>query len=108
MIWGGNGWLGELGKIFGLSKLRIENKYNFVSTVRDIYFMSMIFRETVMLFALKKKKEKILFEELLSVSIKGRLYLCEYRSMGALYSEASFVLLWAGLLWAGPLPCNFA
>ena len=92
MIWGGNGWLGGLGKIFGLSKLRRENKYNFVSTVRDIYFVSMIFRETVMLFALKRKRKRFyFFEELLSISIKGKLYLCEYRSMGALYSEASFV-----------------
>ena len=63
MIWGGNGWLGELGKIFGLSKLRRENKYNFVSTVRDIYFMSMIFKETVMLFALKKEEKDFDFFE---------------------------------------------
>ena len=50
------GW-GSWVRLFGLSKPRIEDKYNFVSTVRDIYFMSMIFKETVMLFALKKDEK---------------------------------------------------
>ena len=99
MIWGGNGWLGGLGKIVGLSKLRNRGQIQFCFNGSGHLFHEYDIQKNSNVICVERKE---FFEVILSISIKGKFYLWEYMSMGALYSEASFVL------WAGLLPGNFA